>query len=228
MSMVLNYWGITGKAADVNRIDDRIRPHSADRKIDSFSAPRDLARYARAQGLYAGLRNEASTDDLKRLVDQGVPPMILVDVDAPKGTGLHYVAISGYSTTAGKREWEIADPWGYKHTWGDAELLRLWSNVRYKGVALPYNRLMLTVAPKQGLVMTPDGKIRSAQSLSLPAERSPRYADVAGSLANRFMGIAAGAYDASKAVSGTVRSGAARIQGAWQQVTGSVRSAVAQ
>ena len=70
-------------------IDRAIRPSSSDAKIDSFTAPIDIALYAQRHGMRATLHNDSSTDDLKAMLAQGVPPVILYDWDTPYGKDLH-------------------------------------------------------------------------------------------------------------------------------------------
>jgi hypothetical protein len=231
LSMLMTYYGAPASVSRVETIDAAIRPHNKDRKIDSFAAPLDLANYARKNGFRATMHNESSLGDLKEMVDQGTPPLLLFDVDAPKGTGLHWSSVSGYKETKqGGREWIISDSNGYHRSLSDDEMLRQWSDLHVNGgIELPYNRFMIVIAPTNGKVKSPSGTSREAATLRLPAQQSPIVADYVGSAVTSAIGVAATAYDDGKAVVGAVVSGSnwvqkqASITGNW--VTASLGSA---
>jgi hypothetical protein len=223
LSMVLKYFGVPAAASDVKAIDRAIRPSSRDAKIDSFTAPLDIALYAQRQGMRATLHNNSSTKDLEAMLAQGVPPMILYDWDAPTGNGLHYVVVTGHRERDGKKEWQLHDPSGYSWHITDAELNRRWSNLHVAGVEIPYNRLMLTISPSQGNLKTPVGTTKEASDIMLPAHNTSTVVDFAGKVATWGVGVGADAYDAGRWIAGKAQAGAAKVHQGWKAVTGLVR-----
>jgi hypothetical protein len=222
LSMVLKYFRVPAAAADVKAIDRAIRPSSRDAKIDSFTAPIDIVRYAQRQGMRATLHNHSTSKDLEAMLAQGVPPMILYDWDAPTGKGLHYVVVSGQREQNGQREWQLHDPSGYAWYIDDAELQRRWSNLHVAGVEVPYDRVMIAISPRQGTVQTPYGTTKPAAEVRLPAHNSSVAVDMAASVATWGIGVGADAYDAGRWVAGKAQAGAAVVSRGWGQLTQSV------
>jgi hypothetical protein len=227
LSMVLKYFGVPKQASDVKAIDAVIRPSSSDGKIDSFTAPINIALYAQRHGMRATLHNDSTTGDLKAMLAQGVPPMILYDWDAPSGKGLHYVVVSGYREQDGKKEFQLHDPSGYAWHIDEQELTRRWSNIHVAGVEVPYNRLMIAISPSQGNVRTPVGTVKKADEIRLPAQNTSSAVDFAASLTTWGIGVGADAYDAGRWIAGKAQSGAALVAKGWnattQAVTGLIR-----
>ncbi|MBC7542402.1 MAG: C39 family peptidase [Candidatus Sericytochromatia bacterium] len=205
LSMVLTYFGVPPAAAGVAAIDKRIRPVTKDGLIDSFTAPRDLVSYARRQDLQATLHNQSSPADLARMIDQGVPPIILYDGETPTGEGLHYVVVSGYRSGKDGRDWEITDPNGFKTHMSEAGLLKVWSDLHAMGHGVAYNRVMISIAPETGTLTTPTGKRIAASTVQLPNHNSPLGLDVAGTLANKGIRLVSKAYEASPWIAGKVK-----------------------
>ena len=70
------------------------------RNVDIGSAPDNLVSWAREHGLEASMKNEASFDDITRMIDQGLPPMALIDPGSSRDFLSHYVVVSGYERGA--------------------------------------------------------------------------------------------------------------------------------
>jgi hypothetical protein len=226
LSMILKYFKVPAAASDVAAIDRAIRPSSSDAKIDSFTAPIDIALYAQRHGMRATLHNDSSTDDLKAMLAQGVPPMILYDWDAPSGKGLHYVVVTGHREKGGDQEWQLHDPSGYSWHIDDKELKRRWSNLRVAGVEVPYNRLMISISPAQGYVQTPVGTTKKASEILLPSHNTSTVVDFAATIATWGVGVGANAYDAGRWIAGKAQAGAAAVASSWNYVTQAVTGAL--
>lgn len=222
LSMVLTYFGVPKQASDVKAIDAAIRPSSADGRIDSFTAPMNVALYAQRHGMRATLHNDSTTDDLRAMLAQGVPPIILYDWDAPSGKGLHYVVVSGYREQNGKAQFQLHDPSGYPWYIDAGELNRRWSNLHVAGVEVPYNRLMIAVSPSHGNVRTPVGTLKKAADVRLPAHNTSTTVDLAAAVTTWGIGIGADAYDAGRWIAGKAQAGAAVVQTAWNTATQAV------
>ncbi|MBC7544178.1 MAG: C39 family peptidase [Candidatus Sericytochromatia bacterium] len=188
LSMLLTYYGAPAADAHVTRIDAAIR--STGPVVDMFTAPGDIVAYARGRGFQATMRHGAGTDDLRTLIDQGVPALILYDCDdRHDGSGLHYSLVTGYQDTDGKRAFTLADPHGVTRTLSESQLLRQWSALKVKAapgspsVATPYHRVLFAVIPKTGRVTTPTGATRDVGDLWLPPDNASVYAKAANAVA---------------------------------------------
>ncbi|MCL5774096.1 MAG: C39 family peptidase [Firmicutes bacterium] len=104
-----------------------------------------LANYAREHGYAVSVINNASQDKLKKAIDNGIPPMISVDISGD-GKIDHDVVVTGYRTTEdGKREWIINNPWGQEETWSSNKLEGMWKNHGLQDAGIGHQ--MLLVAP---------------------------------------------------------------------------------
>lgn len=211
LSMLMTYFDAPAVVRQVGAIDAAIRPSSRDGHIDSFTAPLDIARYAQRHGFQASLHNQSSEHDLARMIDQGVPPMILYD-EAGDGSTLHYVLVTGYRDVDGKRQWTISNPSGFTHTKSSDGLLKAWSNLNIRGVSLQYSRLMIAIAPRTGTVTLPSGGTKPATALALPRQNTSKVVDWGGSIATSAIGVAAKFRDLAQSAQGVFKAGAAKIQ----------------
>jgi hypothetical protein len=163
LANVMTYWGMPRTH---EQIDKSIRP------FDLFSAPDKLVSYARDNGLRAEIKNDASLDDLAHMVDQGVPPVVLMDPDSDKNANLHYISVTGYNRDANGKisDLVIADSaGGYRYTMPAAEFQKKWDNLKMGGVGIGLNNVMITTVPKDGRMITGgDGVARSASDIQLP------------------------------------------------------------
>ncbi len=163
LANVMTHWGMPRTH---EQIDKSIRP------FDLFTAPDKLVSYARDNGLRAELKSDASLDDLAKMVDQGVPPIVLMDPDSDNNANLHYVTVTGYNRDAnGKiKDLVIADSaGGYRYTMPAAEFQKKWDNLKMGGIGTGLNNVMITTVPKDGRMITGgDGVQRRASDIQLP------------------------------------------------------------
>lgn len=144
LSMMLNYMAGGKPLFDRERVDKAIR------HFNMFTSPGDIAAYAERHGLDASVHTDGSMDELKRMIDQGLPVQVLMDVNEDHdGTGLHYEVVTGYGTGPdGKRYVELANPWGQREFMAEDAFLARWSNLSAKGFPLGINRVMITMKPE--------------------------------------------------------------------------------
>jgi hypothetical protein len=188
LAMVLDYMNqyhpTSENARSVETIDAAIRPNSRGHGvIDSFTAPNDIEDYVRAQGLHARQTNDATTDDLKHMIDQGIPPIILTDWEpdgTPSGDSLHYVVVTGYRVDDnGETQWLINNPQGTAETLSNDQLMKVWTDLHYNvgspigNIDTGINRLMITVTPPSGIVRNANRDRIPVEQLQLPPRREP-------------------------------------------------------
>ncbi|HEX8436702.1 C39 family peptidase [Archangium sp.] len=163
LANVMTHWGMPRTH---EQIDKSIRP------FDLFTAPDKLVSYARDNGLRAEIKNDAKLDDLARMVDQGVPPIVLMDPDSDKNANLHYMTVTGYNRDANGKisDLVIADSaGGHRYTMPAAEFQKQWDNLKMGGVGTGLNNVMITTVPKDGRMITGgDGVARKASDIQLP------------------------------------------------------------
>lgn len=93
-------------------------------------------------GLHAAIRNNATTQTIKNIIDSGGYAIALLQ----KPGGLHYVVINGYQTNADhKTEYLIADPNGTIVNMSDDQFSGEWSNLHLRGIDLGFNHLVIAV-----------------------------------------------------------------------------------
>lgn len=83
--------------------------------------------YARGLGYATSLVNHATPDDLKKLLDQGIPCAISTSLK-PGDTYYHDVVVTGYSADASGavNGWTLNNPWGIQEHISPDELARRW------------------------------------------------------------------------------------------------------
>ena len=91
LANVLTDWG---KPTTHEQVDSDIR------HFDLFTAPDKIVDYARDHGMRAELKADASVNDLAKMIDQGVPPIVLMDPDSDSNANLHYMTVTGYNKDA--------------------------------------------------------------------------------------------------------------------------------
>lgn len=176
VAMILSYWG---KKTDYQTVDKGIR-----RENDMFSPTLRLGGYAISQGMRAGLKSDASLEDLAKMVDQGVPPIVLIDPLDPKkpdktaintkDAKLHYVVVSGYERDKDGKisKITVSDPQGKngtRFTVSAKKFEEAWSDLKLNGKKVGINRLMLSSVPDGDTIVTgADGKKRKAADIELP------------------------------------------------------------
>ncbi len=173
LATVMSYFGNTRTR---EQIDEQIRPY------DMPTAPDRMMEYARANGMRAEIKTDASVDDLVRMVDQGVPPIVLIDPDGNvNDANLHYVTVSGYSRDADGQisELSIANTaTGKVEKMSVDDFQKRWGDLKLEGVPTQLNKVMLTTVPKDGQITGLDGVTRKASDIELPS--TPWTDDVAG------------------------------------------------
>jgi predicted double-glycine peptidase len=163
LANVMTHWGMPRTH---EQIDQSIRP------FDLFTAPDKLVEYARASGMRADIKADATLDDLTRMIDQGVPPIVLMDPDSDKNANLHYVTVTGYNRDAHGNisELVIADSaGGHRYTMSAEEFQQKWDNLKLGGIGTGLNNVMITAIPNDGRMITGgDGVQRRASDIQLP------------------------------------------------------------
>jgi hypothetical protein len=164
MANVMTYWG---KPTTHNEIDKSIRA------FDVFTAPDKLVDYARDHGLRAEIKTDASVDDLAKMVDQGVPPIILMDPDSGSNANLHYMTVTGYNRDASGKisDVVVADSaGGNRYTMSAQELQQKWGDLKMQGVSTGLSNVMISTVPNDGRsVVGGDGVSRKASDIQLPS-----------------------------------------------------------
>lgn len=143
LAMMLNYMAGGKPLFDREKVDHQIR------HFNMFTSPGDIAAYAERHGLEASVHTDSSIADLRRMIDQGLPVQVLLDVEeAHDGTGLHYEVVTGYGTGPdGKRYIELANPWGQREYMAEDAFLARWSDIKAKGFPLGINRVAIAMKP---------------------------------------------------------------------------------
>ncbi|HEX8825792.1 MAG TPA: C39 family peptidase [Archangium sp.] len=214
LANVMSHWGMPRTH---DQIDNSIRA------FDLFTAPDKLVEYARDNGLNAQIKNDATIDDIAKMVDQGVPPIVLMDPGDESDLNLHYVTVSGYNRDANGKITDvvIADSaGGERYTMPIEEFQQKWDNLKMKNLGTGFNNVMITTVPKDGRMITGgDGVQRSASDIRLPKSSvfSTLKSMAARGLANLFSN---GALLAEKVWNGAKAVGEAVVDGAKAVVKG--------
>ncbi|MBM3266940.1 MAG: C39 family peptidase [Candidatus Sericytochromatia bacterium] len=211
---ILAYWDPGSRLGNHQALDRLMR------RGDMFSSPDELLRVARAAGYRADMKTGASLDDIRKMLDQGVPVQVVVDPDSDGGDiTLHYVAVTGYKTdSSGKiTSLTITDPGGGEVYEEAADhFLKRWSDLRMGGIATGFDRVMLSYVPAgdrpiKGL----DGKSRPASEIALAGD------GLLGSVFSDSQPIRTAARGMSNAVNGALGGNPVRaLAGAFQVVGG--------
>jgi len=167
LAMLMSFWKGTPGAYTHQQIDKSIRV------FDGPTAPSNIVSYLRGQGFRAEAVNNASVNDIRKYLDQGVPVQVLYDPSAnPSDLYLHYVDIVDYKADAAGNivSLKIADPAGGKlKDVPVAEFQKRWQNLHLKNVDLGVNNLMIVALPKQNVpVKGRDGTVRNSNDIALP------------------------------------------------------------
>jgi hypothetical protein len=178
LTSVLKYFGSDVK--DHWEIDKKIRST----RFDMFTAPGDIVSFAESKGFRAGLKNNATFEDLASFVDKGIPAIILIDPSSEYNFNMHWMVVKGYERNE-KGEidnFKIADPsGGWSYNQSAAELKKQWGNIRVgfekfpvtgdkKSFSTGYNNLMITMVPKNKIIKTPDGKPIDTNLVVIPGK----------------------------------------------------------
>jgi uncharacterized protein YvpB len=143
LAMMLNYFA--GGTLDHSResVDRFIRHY------DMFSSPGEIAKFAEERGLEASVHSGTTAEDLRRMIDAGLPVQILMDVsEGGDGSGLHYEVVTGHGTGPdGKRYFELTNPWGQREYMAEDVLLQKWTNLKAAGLPIGLDRVAIVMKP---------------------------------------------------------------------------------
>lgn len=149
LAMILSFWQGRPGAFDRPAIDAQIRcgPDAL-----AFTSPNHLVSYARTHGFRCRGINRGSWDQLRGLLDHGVPVLVLYD---PPGDGhdmlLHYVVVIGYTE---QRHGEvshltIADPaTGLLTDLSRTDFQARWHDLRLMDVSTGLSEVLIVVLPQ--------------------------------------------------------------------------------
>lgn len=202
LANVMTHWGMPRTH---EQIDSSIRP------FDLFTAPDKLVDYARANGLRADIKTDASLDDLAHMVDQGVPPIVLMDPDNGSNANLHYISVTGYNRGADGKISDVAiadSAGGYRYTMPAEEFQKRWNNLKMENISTGLSNVMISTVPNDGRSITGgDGVTRRASDIQLPkstlgSNLKSGVARGAADLLADGAGVAEKGWDAAKAVGG--------------------------
>ncbi|KFE69984.1 C39 family peptidase [Hyalangium minutum] len=207
LANVLTHWG---QSTTHEQIDKDIRA------FDMFSAPDKIVDYANSHGMRAEMKVDASVDDIAKMVDQGVPPIVLMDPDSDKNLNLHYVTVSGYNRDANGKITDLVisdSAGGDRYTMPVEEFQKKWDDLKMKGVGTGLNNVMISVVPNDGRKITGgDGVTRSASDIQLPKSSfwSNLKSSAARGVANLLANVTNGAskvWDGVKTVGNAIADG---------------------
>jgi hypothetical protein len=144
LAMMLDFLAGGKKVLDREAVDRSIRHY------DMFTSPGEAAAFARRRGAQATIHSDTTLEQLRGMIDQGLPVQVLLDVNAEHdGSGLHYEVVTGYGTGPdGKRYIELANPWGQREYMPEQTFLEHWSNLTAKGFPLGINRVAICIKPR--------------------------------------------------------------------------------
>lgn len=167
LAMLLSFWkDKTGRYTRTG-IDMAIR------HFDMFTSPQNIVDYARSQGFRAVARNGSSVDEIRAMVDQGVPVQVLYDPNADGSDKLlHYVVVTDYKTDekGNLTDLVIADPAGGKvDTVPVDEFKKRWDDIKFMNYGTGVDNLMIPMLPKRNVpIRGRDGKVRMSDDIALP------------------------------------------------------------
>jgi hypothetical protein len=165
---IFDYFNPGAPGNDRFSIDQAIRRGNAGASID------DLQSYAEDHGYRTAIKDDASLDDIKQMIDEGVPCLCNIDPDGGDNWNLHYVDVVGYKTddSGNITSLEIMNPSG-----GQIEEMPVdkfmseWSDLHIGGMHQGVNRQMLTMVPDDDrLIKGTDGIERRASDIDLPSD----------------------------------------------------------
>ncbi len=214
LANVLTHWG---KPTTHQQVDESIR------HFDLFTAPDKIVDYARDHGMRADIKTDANLNDIASMVDQGVPPIVLMDPDSDSNANLHYMTVTGYNRDASGKisDVVVADSaGGTRYTMPAEEFQKKWDNLKMEGVSTGLNNVMISVVPADGRKVTGgDGVVRNASDIKLPKSSflSNLKSSVARGIANAISTVTTAAdkvWGGIKAAGSAIATGAKAVGGA--------------
>ncbi|HEY9857792.1 MAG TPA: C39 family peptidase [Stenomitos sp.] len=198
LSMAMDYWRPGRPENARTAIDGAVRP------FDMFTAPGDLLRYARFHGYRAAMLVDATLDDLLRLLDRGLPTLVLCDRSGSRGDALHYMLAVGQEGGSVL----FADPAGGQFVGlTGSELEALWQDLHLRGLPTCVSRVILVLSPPEGPGFADLLPVRPLQSAGAVLLATLAVKDVAIALRRRDPArMAAGVVEAIASLPGSVGS----------------------
>jgi hypothetical protein len=164
--MVLQYHKPEG--VDFQKLDNSVRPTRQFGRIFGTS-PGALAGYVKEMKLDVATTTNGSTYDLRRMLDRGLPVVLLGDRGSRLDPSMHYRVLTGYKGTDDRdTTWTLRDaliPDGKELTFTTQELLAFWGNLAMFDVKIPFERPMVVVAPEGHQGALPKDKRSTATKL---------------------------------------------------------------
>ena len=115
--------------------------------------PGALADAAERYGLTATVTNHGTTNNLRKLIDHGIPAVILGEWTDGKDKDLHFVVVNGYEGNDDKTtRWFTTDSMvknDVETVLTTKELKAFWAECSLYGYAIPYQTGIVNVAPKR-------------------------------------------------------------------------------
>jgi predicted double-glycine peptidase len=140
LAMIATY--LTGKPVTQGEIDKSIR------RMDIFVSPQDLIDTARARGLTAEGYNHGSLQEVRAMIDRGIPVEALINSDGrynPGVDGLHYVVVTGYDRRADTIRFR--DPNGRDMVVKSGDFEKMW-----KSVGFGFDRYYMAIAQPKAVL----------------------------------------------------------------------------
>jgi hypothetical protein len=157
-------------AVDFDQLDRALRPTGS---LNRFVGvlPGTLAATATRLGLAATVTNRATTRQLRRLLDAGLPVILLGEYTVGGDSRLHYWVLNGYERQGGETLWIVTDslePRNRERRLKTKELMAFWDDVTVFGRPIPYQRAIISIAPMDKVHLLPkdnrDGAIVALES----------------------------------------------------------------
>lgn len=115
--------------------------------------PGALSLAATRYNMTASVTNHATTADLRRSLDNGLPVVVMGLWTDGKDKDMHFVVVNGYEGTDDRStRWFTTDSYvesGEETVLTTKQLMAFWSEIRLYGCKIPYQTGMVTVAPKR-------------------------------------------------------------------------------
>lgn len=196
--MAMEYWRPGRPENDRHAIDGAVRP------FELYTAPGEILRYARFHGYRAEMLVDATLDDLLRLVDRGLPTLILCDRSGARGDALHYMLAVGQE--AGNML--FADPASGQFVGlGGEEVEVIWQDLHLRGLPTCVSRVLLVLSPPEGPGFADLLPVRPLQSAGAVLLATLAVKDVAIGIKRRDAArLAAGVLEAAMSLPGSVGS----------------------
>jgi hypothetical protein len=156
---VMSYHLGSGRVNFAN-LDKSLRPTSGNMNNNIGTMPGALAKAAARYHLAATVSNKNSTRQLRAMIDNGLPVVILGEWTDGKESDLHFVVVNGYEgRTNDDTTWIVTDSLeesGKELRWSTKALMAFWDDIQLYGRTMPYQRAMVNIAPKAQADVLPE------------------------------------------------------------------------